>query len=90
MSESHLIPIKKIKPKKDSEINFNSSYLSSRFLNINNEAKKLINNSKYKTNFKAVISIANDIYHSFQNNSCHSFWESLNEYHHLLNENKYI
>ena len=69
MSESHLIPIKKIKPKKDSEINFNSSYLSSRFLNINNEAKKLINNSKYKTNFKAVISIANDIYHSFQNNS---------------------
>lgn len=69
ITESYLIPIKKIKPKKDSEINFNSSYLSSRFLSINNEAKKLINNSKYKTNFKAVMSIANDIYHSFQNSS---------------------
>lgn len=69
MNESYLIPIKEIKPKKDSEKNCNSSYLSSRFLSINNEAKKLISNSKYKTNFKAVMSIANDIYHSFRSSS---------------------
>ena len=44
------------------------SYLCSP-LNINKEAKRLINDSKYKTNFKAVISIANDIYNSHNNST---------------------
>ena len=68
--DSFIIPIRKnINSSKISDSNVNSTYLSSRFLNINKEAKRLINDSKYKTNFKAVISIANDIYNSHNNST---------------------
>ena len=51
--DSFIIPIRKnINSSKISDSNVNSTYLSSRFLNINKEAKRLINDSKYKTNFK--------------------------------------
>ena len=64
-----IIPLKKkMNSSKITDSNINSTYLSSRFQNINKEAKRLISDSKYKTNFKAVMSIANDIY-NIHNNS---------------------